>query len=57
MLGRAHNDANVVALGWRQHGLVEATEIIEAFIATDFTGEERHVRRIGQIAAYEARQA
>jgi len=57
MLGRAHNDANVVALGWRQHGLVEATEIIEAFIATAFSGEERHVRRIAQLSAYEARRA
>ena len=55
MLGRAHNDANVVALGWRQHGLEEATEIIEAFLATPFSGEERHQRRIDQVAAYEAR--
>jgi ribose 5-phosphate isomerase B len=55
MLGRAHNNANVVALGWRQHGLVEATDIIEAFISTAFSGEERHQRRIEQIAKYEAR--
>lgn len=55
MLGRAHNNANVVALGWRQHGLVEATEIIDAFISTEFTGEERHQRRIDQLAAYEAK--
>ncbi len=55
MLGRAHNDANVVALGSRQHGLVEATEIIEAFISTAFSREERHQRRIDQLAAYEAR--
>ena len=54
MLGRAHNDANVVALGWRQHGLVEATEIIDAFLATPFSGEERHQRRIDQISEYEA---
>ena len=55
MLGRAHNNANVVALGWRQHGLVEATEIIEAFISTAFSGDERHQRRIDQLAAYEAK--
>jgi ribose 5-phosphate isomerase B len=55
ILGRAHNDANVVALGWRQHGLVEATEIVEAFIATPFSGEERHQRRIDQVKAYEER--
>jgi ribose 5-phosphate isomerase B len=55
MLGRAHNDANVVALGWRQHGLVEATEIVEAFLATPFSGEERHQRRIDQLSEYESR--
>jgi ribose 5-phosphate isomerase B len=57
MLGRAHNNANVVALGWRQHGIVEATEIIDAFLATPFSGEERHVRRIGQLTAYEEHTA
>jgi ribose 5-phosphate isomerase B len=55
MLGRAHNDANVVALGWRQHGLVEATEIVEAFLATPFSGEARHQRRIDQLSEYESR--
>ena len=54
-LGRAHNDANVISLGWRQHGLEEALEIIQAFLDEPFTGEERHVRRISQLAAYEAR--
>jgi ribose 5-phosphate isomerase B len=55
LLGRAHNDANVVALGWRQHGLVEATEIVAAFLATPFSGEERHQRRIDQISEYDSR--
>ncbi len=52
-LGRAHNDANVVAVGGRQHELSESLEIIEAFIAEPFTGDERHRRRIAQLAAYE----
>lgn len=52
-LAREHNDANVVAVGGRQHSLAEATEIIEAFLATGFSGEERHVRRIGKIAHFE----
>ncbi|MFF2677104.1 ribose-5-phosphate isomerase [Arthrobacter koreensis] len=53
-LARQHNDANVVAVGGRQHSLSEATEIIEAFLAEPFSGAERHVRRIAQIAEFEA---
>ncbi|NJC22501.1 ribose 5-phosphate isomerase B [Arthrobacter pigmenti] len=52
-LAREHNDANVVALGGRQHSLEEATEIVEAFLAEPFSGAERHVRRISKIAVYE----
>jgi ribose 5-phosphate isomerase B len=52
-LAREHNDANVVAVGGRQHSLEEATAIIEAFLAEPFPGDERHVRRIGKIAHYE----
>ncbi|GAA1864406.1 ribose-5-phosphate isomerase [Paeniglutamicibacter psychrophenolicus] len=52
-LAREHNDANVVAVGGRQHSLEEATEIIEAFLAEPFSNVERHIRRIGKIATYE----
>ncbi|SCL41780.1 ribose 5-phosphate isomerase B [Micromonospora pallida] len=52
-LARQHNDANVVAVGARQHTLDEATAIVEAFLGTPFSGNERHSRRIGQVAAYE----
>ena len=52
-LAREHNDANVVAVGGRQHSLEEATELIEAFLAEPFSRDERHVRRIGKIAQYE----
>ncbi|GAA1119589.1 ribose-5-phosphate isomerase [Citricoccus alkalitolerans] len=52
-LAREHNDANVIAVGGRQHSLEEATAIIEAFLAEPFSGDERHVRRIGKIAHYE----
>ncbi|MDX2341012.1 ribose-5-phosphate isomerase [Micrococcus sp. M4NT] len=52
-LAREHNDANVVAVGGRQHSLEEATAIIEAFLAEPFSEDERHVRRIGKIARYE----
>ena len=53
-LARDHNDANVVAVGGRQHTVEEATELIEAFLSEPFSNDERHVRRIGKIAAYEA---
>ncbi|OCG75666.1 ribose-5-phosphate isomerase [Microbacterium sediminis] len=52
-LAREHNDANVIAIGARQHTFDDVVEFIERFIATPFTGEERHVRRIGQIADFE----
>ncbi|MDJ1113692.1 ribose-5-phosphate isomerase [Microbacterium dauci] len=52
-LAREHNDANVIAIGARQHSFEEAASFIDRFIATAFTGEERHARRIGQLAAYE----
>ncbi|WP_431977633.1 ribose-5-phosphate isomerase [Micromonospora haikouensis] len=52
-LGREHNDANIVAVGARQHTLDEATAIVEAFLTTSFSGNPRHARRIEQVAAYE----
>ena len=52
-LARQHNDANVVAIGARQHTLDEATGIVEAFLNTPFSGNERHARRIDQVAEYE----
>ncbi|MEU4775702.1 ribose-5-phosphate isomerase [Micromonospora sp. NPDC023644] len=52
-LAREHNDANVVAVGARQHTLDEATAIVEAFLTTPFSGNERHARRIAQVADYE----
>ena len=52
-LAREHNDANVIAIGARQHTFDEAATFIDRFIATPFSNEERHVRRIAQIRAYE----
>ncbi len=53
-LARQHNDANVVAIGARQHTVEEALALIDWFVAEPFSLEERHVRRIGQLAEYEA---
>ncbi|MFJ2552555.1 ribose-5-phosphate isomerase [Microbacterium sp. NPDC087591] len=52
-LAREHNDANVIAIGARQHSFDEVITLIDRFIATPFSGDERHVRRIGQIADFE----
>ncbi len=52
-LAREHNNANVIAIGARQHTFDEAVSFIDLFIATPFSGDARHVRRIGQIAAFE----
>ena len=52
-LARQHNDANVISIGARQHTVEEAILFIDTFIATPFSGEERHARRIAQLAEYE----
>ena len=53
-LARQHNDANVVAVGARQHSLDEAIALVDAFVGEPFSGDPRHQRRIDQLAAYEA---
>ncbi len=52
-LARDHNDANVCALGARQHSQAQVLELVKIFVAQDFSNDERHVRRIGKIATYE----
>ncbi len=52
-LAREHNDANVIAVGARQHSFDEVIEFVDRFIQTPFSGEERHMRRIRQIADFE----
>jgi ribose 5-phosphate isomerase B len=52
-LAREHNDANVVAVGARQHSRDEATALVETFLATPFSNDPRHARRIAQVAEYE----
>jgi ribose 5-phosphate isomerase B len=56
-LGRQHNDANVVAIGARQHSVDEALELVDAFVAEPFSQDPRHQRRIDQLAAYEAQRS
>ena len=55
-LGREHNDANVVGIGARMHSEEEALELVRIFLATPFSGNPRHARRIELMAEYEARR-
>jgi len=53
LLARQHNDANVISIGARQHTEDEAMRFVDLFVAEPFSGEERHARRIAQLAEYE----
>jgi ribose 5-phosphate isomerase B len=48
-----HDDCNVLCLGARVVGPALARDVIVAFLGAAFTGEERHVRRLGKITAIE----
>ncbi len=52
-LGKEHNNANVIAIGGRMHSINDCKAIIDAFIATPFSKDERHIRRIDLISKYE----
>ncbi len=52
-LARDHNNAQVVSVGGRMHSLEDMTRFVEIFLGEPFSDDERHVRRIGQIAHYE----
>jgi len=53
-LAREHNDANVISVGGRMHTIEQVTRFIEVFLNTPYSNEERHTRRIGMLAGYEA---
>jgi ribose 5-phosphate isomerase B len=46
---REHNDANMLSLGARFMEVDEAKEAIDEFLGTEFSGDERHVRRIEKL--------
>ena len=46
---RLHNDTNIVALGGRIIGPGLAIKIIDTFLSTPFSNEERHINRISKI--------
>lgn len=52
-LAREHNNAQIVSVGARMHSLDESLAIVDAFLKQPFSDDERHNRRINQIADYE----
>ena len=52
-LARKHNNANVASIGGRMHSKEQVIDLVLAFLTTEFTGAERHVRRLELIRAYE----
>jgi ribose 5-phosphate isomerase B len=54
VLARQHNNANIVSIGARQHDVETATALVDTFLATPFSGDPRHQRRIDELAAFEA---
>src|SRR5580658_9516314 len=52
--GVEHDDMNILCMGGRVVGPLAAQDLVDAFLAAGFTGEERHLRRLGKVAALEA---
>lgn len=52
---RLHNDANVLAFGERVIGAGLMLDIVEAFLTTPFSNDQRHINRVNKIKAQEER--
>jgi ribose 5-phosphate isomerase B len=52
--GVEHDDMNVLVLGSRVVGTALALDLVRAYVAARFSGEERHLRRLAKIRALEA---
>lgn len=51
--GVEHDEMNVLCLGSRVIGTATAKDVLQAFLQATFSGEERHVRRLGKVRAIE----
>ncbi|MDO5721607.1 MAG: ribose-5-phosphate isomerase [Actinomycetaceae bacterium] len=56
VLAREHNDANIAAIGARQHSKEEAKHFVKVFLATPFSQESRHQERIALMSEYEEKR-
>jgi len=52
-LAREHNDAQVISIGARMTTPEQARSMVDVFLATPFSGDDRHRRRIAMVGAYE----
>ena len=52
-LARQHNNANVISIGQRMHDQGFCLQLVDTFLETSFSADERHVRRLNQISNYE----
>lgn len=54
-LARLHNDANVIATVGREETFHDPVDVVRVFLKTEFSGEERHARRVQQMMDIEKR--
>ena len=52
-LARTHNNAQVLSIGARMNTADEAKAMVDTFLTTTFSGDERHARRLGMVERYE----
>jgi ribose 5-phosphate isomerase B len=52
-LARTHNNAQVLSIGARFNSQEEAEAMVETFLSTTFSGDERHARRLAMVERYE----
>ena len=52
-LARQHNNAQLIGLGGRMHSLGDSLAIVDAFLAAEWSGEERHQCRIDIMSEFE----
>jgi ribose 5-phosphate isomerase B len=52
-LARAHNNAQVLSIGARMSTTDEAKAMVETFLTTKFSGDQRHARRLAMVERYE----
>ncbi len=53
---REHNDANVLCMGQRVVGVGPALDVVKTWVTAEFTGEERHARRVQKIGEIECEE-
>lgn len=52
-LARLHNNANIICTAGREETMDDPVEIVETFLKTDFSGDERHKRRVDEVMEIE----